>query len=190
MLCVCVRERERFFFLIRLHTTAQYDPAVLEILCNAHWYVCVRVLVSYIVHNRACVCVYVCVALRRRVRSTNRAMRTGEGSRRHALGGKRRSRRESWSCFCWVGTDCSSLKIRLGLVVLREPATNWIFFSCLPQDERTVGQGGVDVQPGDDCSEQIRKEKACQVRNIPRPSRCHTDDEEALEESTASLRHM
>ncbi|CAN0020420.1 unnamed protein product [Ascophyllum nodosum] len=35
----------------------------------------------------------------------------------------------------------------------------------LEEDERTVGQGGVDVQPGDDCSEQIRKEKACQANS-------------------------
>lgn len=33
------------------------------------------------------------------------------------------------------------------------------------QDERSVAKGEVDVQPGDDCSEQIRKEKACQVRS-------------------------
>ncbi|CAM9770828.1 unnamed protein product [Scytosiphon promiscuus] len=32
----------------------------------------------------------------------------------------------------------------------------------LEEDERSVAKGAVDVQPGDDCSEQIRKEKACQ----------------------------
>eukprot|EP00903_Cladosiphon_okamuranus_P017822 g16401.t1 len=32
----------------------------------------------------------------------------------------------------------------------------------LEEDERSVAKGEVDVQPGDDCSEQIRKEKACQ----------------------------
>ncbi|CAM9859083.1 unnamed protein product [Pylaiella littoralis] len=32
----------------------------------------------------------------------------------------------------------------------------------LEEDERSVAKGEADVQPGDDCSEQIRKEKACQ----------------------------
>ncbi|CAM9271821.1 unnamed protein product [Ectocarpus sp. 12 AP-2014] len=32
----------------------------------------------------------------------------------------------------------------------------------LEEDERSSAKGVVDVQPGDDCSEQIRKEKACQ----------------------------
>ncbi|CBJ32777.1 conserved unknown protein [Ectocarpus siliculosus] len=32
----------------------------------------------------------------------------------------------------------------------------------LEEDERSSAKGAVDVQPGDDCSEQIRKEKACQ----------------------------
>lgn len=34
------------------------------------------------------------------------------------------------------------------------------------QDERSVAKGEADVQPGDDCSEQIRKEKACQVWTV------------------------
>lgn len=29
-----------------------------------------------------------------------------------------------------------------------------------------MAKGVADVQPGDDCPEQIRKEKACQVRTI------------------------
>lgn len=36
----------------------------------------------------------------------------------------------------------------------------------LEEDERSVAREEVDVQPGDDCSEQIRKEKACQEHSV------------------------